>query len=362
METKHSFAILSFIRKRNSKDTEAPVYLRITIESKRVEISTKTIVPAIKWVPGKGRVAGTSDEVKRLNASIVTFEHRVREIYNRFIEQGKLVTAESIRNELFGLDHKQHLLLQEFKIKLKKLEESIGCGYAIGTVKNWRVTAGHLEEFIKKQYKVHDIAFKKLKLKFLTDFDFYARTKWGCGNNAALKHITRIRQVVRIALSNDWLVKDPFMSFSGKTTKTNRTFLTAHELKLIETKEISIERLGRVRDVLVFCCYTGLAHVDVGNLTINNIVVGIDGKKWINTFRGKTNEKYNIPLLSGALAILRKYQAHPNNNSRNLLPVISNIKTNAYLKEGRSYAHAAKKRMQWYIDTVCKMTQHSLPV
>ena len=63
-------------------------------------------------------------------------------------------------------------------------------------------------------------------------------------------------------------------------------------------------------------------------------MIGVDGKNWIYTFREKTDNKSNIPLLPEALAIIEKYQDHPACvNSERLLPVISNIKTNAYLKE-----------------------------
>jgi site-specific recombinase XerD len=102
----------------------------------------------------------------------------------------------------------------------------------------------------------------------------------------------------------------------------------------IQNKEFGFERLVRVRDIFIFCCYTGLAHVDVEKLTTENLVVGIDGKKWIYTFREKTNTKSNIPLLPAALEILRKYHSETAGLSfSKLLPVITNIKTNAYLKE-----------------------------
>ncbi len=82
MEKKHSFAVLSFVRQfKHSKMGEASAYLRLTIDGKRTEISTKTIVPLANWISGKGRLRGTSEETRRLNQGIITFEHRAREIY-----------------------------------------------------------------------------------------------------------------------------------------------------------------------------------------------------------------------------------------------------------------------------------------
>ncbi|MEO5681818.1 MAG: site-specific integrase [Chitinophagaceae bacterium] len=307
MEKKNSFSLLSFIRKgKYSKNGQVSVYLRISVDGRRTEISTKTIIPKGKWLSGKGRLAVSSEEVRRLNDGIISFEHRAREVYNRFIEQGKIITAESIKNELLGTDHKQHMLVDLFQLTVRDMEKRVNCGFAPGTVKNWRVTEGHLQEFLRVQYKLVDIAFKQLNASFITDFDWFARTHWACGNNASLKHIERIRKVVKRALVNDWLIKDPFLGFDCKQTKSNRTFLTREELEAIQEKPFSVERLDRVRDVFIFCCFTGLAHVDVEKLTRDNIVHGIDGKKWVYTFRQKTGGLMQQNVWRIKLALLHK--------------------------------------------------------
>ncbi|MHA4846986.1 site-specific integrase [Flavitalea antarctica] len=223
--------------------------------------------------------------------------------------------------------------MAQFQLVVQDMEIRENSGVAKGTVKNWKVTNGHLKEFLRDHCRLRDIAFHQLDLRFILDFERFARTRWSCGNNAALKHIERIRKVVKTAVINNWLIKDPFLGFKGKQEKSHRTFLTNDELSAIQTKELYVERLERIRDIFVFCCYTGLAHVDVVNLTFGNIVVGIDGKKWIYTFRQKTNTKSNVPLLPAAMEILKKYRPENATADSRVLPVITNIKTNAYLKE-----------------------------
>jgi integrase len=99
-------------------------------------------------------------------------------------------------------------------------------------------------------------------------------------------------------------------------------------------KKLHTERLELVRDIFVFCCFTGFAYIDVKNLTQENLVMGIDGGKWINTERNKTKVRTNIPLLDIPLKIIAKYNNNPRTiNSGKLLPVLSNQKSNAYLKE-----------------------------
>jgi site-specific recombinase XerD len=333
MERKHSFAIASIIRQnRNSKEGFAPVYLRITCDGKRSEVSTRVYVDPCKWNPVKGRVKGNSEDARRLNENIETFEHRAREIYNKFILTGQFVTAEAIKNELVVPAKANHLLVAEFQKFVKEIEKMIGNSYSAGTVRNWKVTLGHLKEFLRETRHAEDIAFKDLDISFLHTFQVYAATQWHCRTNAILKHIERMRKIVNLAVSFNWLEKDPFLSFQAKHEKTHRTFLTNAELEKVQEKEILIERLARVRDIFIFSCYTGLAYVDIEKLNPESVVVGIDKKRWIYTFRQKTGEKSNVPLLPTPAAIIDKYASECCRTGR-LLPVITNIKTNAYLKE-----------------------------
>jgi site-specific recombinase XerD len=86
--------------------------------------------------------------------------------------------------------------------------------------------------------------------------------------------------------------------------------------------------------MFVFSCFTGLAYIDVFNLSKANIIIGIDGEKWISTHRQKTESASKIPILAVTQQIIDKYQNHPQCLSNNkLLPILSNQKMNAYLKE-----------------------------
>ena len=248
MQQKHTFSLLCIVRtNRQNAEGEAPVYLRITTDGNRAEISTKVYVHPEKWNSGKGRVKGHSDQCRFLNNSIESFEHRAREIYNGFIQKGKTVTAEGIKRDLLNLDDKQQMLIEHFELMFNEMKTQEGLHYANGTLKNWSVTLGHMREFVKVKYGVSDIALKELELKFILDFQVFAKTNWYCGSNASIKHIQRIRKVVNNAISNNWLHKDPFYNFKGKQEKTNRTYLTQEELNSIQSIEMPFKRLEKVR-------------------------------------------------------------------------------------------------------------------
>lgn len=154
----------------------------------------------------------------------------------------------------------------------------------------------------------------------------------------------QLRTVVRFALSNEWLDKDPFEGFKCKTVVKDRGFLTGEELQTLETKEFGTERLKLTRDIFVFSCYTGLRYSDVEKLTKENLYVGNDAQVWLTIATTKTGERCNFPVLPKALAIIRKYENSPECTiKKKLLPVRTNQKMNEYLKEIADLCKIKKK-------------------
>ena len=99
-------------------------------------------------------------------------------------------------------------------------------------------------------------------------------------------------------------------------------------------KQFHAERLNTVKDIFLFSCYTGLAYADVKKLKQSDVVTGVDGKRWLAYRRQKTDTTAKIPLLPPAIRLMEKYFDHPETmESKRLLPVLSNQKMNAYLKE-----------------------------
>mgnify|MGYP002128670122 CR=1 FL=1 len=124
------------------------------------------------------------------------------------------------------------------------------------------------------------------------------------------------------------------MNNKAKIKEVIRDFLSESEIENMMNKKFVSERLELVRDIFIFSCFTGLAYVDVKQLSRNHLSFGIDGDKWIFKNRQKTDTSSKIPLLPIALEIINKYENHPAcANENRLLPILSNQKMNAYLKE-----------------------------
>ena len=155
-----------------------------------------------------------------------------------------------------------------------------------------------------------------------------------CANNTAVKYIKNFHKIINICLANGWLTKDPFANYKSKVKEVIREYLTEREIQDLMEKELVSDRLELVRDIFIFSCFTGLAYIDVKQLSNDNIVLGIDGDKWINKNRQKTDTSSRIPILPTAQFIIDKYANHPVCvNEDKLLPIFSNQKMNAYLKE-----------------------------
>ncbi|MFP5080713.1 phage integrase SAM-like domain-containing protein [Pedobacter sp. JCM 36344] len=177
------------------------------------------------------------------------------------------------------------------------------------------------------KFKVTDLEVSRVDNHFITEFSFYLRVKGGCANNSAVKHLKNLGKVMRICVANKWIQLDPFAGLKNKVTKVERAILTERELETLADKVFPIARLQVVKDVFVFCCYTGLSFIDVQQLTSTEISISSDGMAWIKKLRHKTLVASHIPLLPVALEIIERYKYHPVcKNSGMVLPVVSNQK------------------------------------
>ena len=151
---------------------------------------------------------------------------------------------------------------------------------------------------------------------------------------SAAKYIKHLKKIVNNCIANSWLPHNPFINFKSTAKAKERTYLTQVELDAIANKRFDMDRLRQVRDIFVFSCYTGLSYADVKKLKRSEIATGLDGEQWIFTSRQKTDTSSRIPLLPIVLKIISDYQDDPQGDCNGLvLPVLSNQKMNAYLKE-----------------------------
>lgn len=311
-----------------------PIYSRITVNGKRIELTTGRFVELAKWSANAGKMKGTTDEARSINNQLDILKMKIIDAQMELVHKNIPVTSESLKLKLLGSNERARMLVPIFQDHNNKIKELIGKEYAAGTLERYTTSLKHTIEFLEWKYKVSDIDIKQIDHAFITDYEFYLRSVRNCNNNTAVKYIKNFNKIIKICLANDWLDKNPFNNYKSKIKEVERDFLSETEIQSILNKNFKTDRLALVRDIFIFSCFTGLAYIDVKNLTKSHISIGIDGEKWIYTHRQKTESASKIPILPITQMIIDKYENHPqSNNQEVLLPILSNQKMNAYLKE-----------------------------
>jgi site-specific recombinase XerD len=317
-----------------SKNGLLPIYQRITINGTRIELSTSKFIEKSKWNASAGKIKGNSEEARLINSYLDVLLSKVYETEKWMVNNNQEINVQTFKNKFLGIEEKQRQLILIFEDHNKRMKELIGSNFANNTYKKYETTLSHVKEFLKIQYNVNDISLNQVDIAFINDFDFFLRNTKKCNNNSTIKYIRNFGKIIKQCYVNGWLARDPLLNYKGKIKEIERVYLTQEEIETLLNKEFKIKRLELVRDMFLFSCFTGLAYIDVYNLTKSNIIIGIDGEKWISIKRQKTDNPSRIPILPVSKIIIDKYENHPQcMNEGKLLPILSNQKVNAYLKE-----------------------------
>ncbi len=345
MRSTSTFSILFWIYSSRSKNNQAPLYVRITVNGKILNISLKRKADIHLWNADRQRATGTSAFSRELNHYLNQAQSKLFLCYQEIQGENKPITVTAIKSRYLGT-HKTHYTVKD----IIEYHNSIAFDILRGNTPNLYLTSQkYIFLFLKKEFQKTDMDLSELDYSFILRFESFLRKlkpkhyQKQIGNNAVMKHIQRLRKMVTLAYHLEWLDRDPFSKFRQKLTKTNREFLTAKELQAVEDLELANSRLSTIRDLFLFSSYTGFSYCDLALLKKKHVKMGLDGNLWIITERQKNGNSVKMPLLPKPLALIRKYDNHQDIFSENgLFPVISNQKTNSYLKEIATFAGITK--------------------
>lgn len=337
MKRNQKFKVQFYLKKQKTKNGDAQLYIRIVVDLKRAEIATTHYIPISAWNQKTRKVKPSFTKATFLNAYIDKVINDINQIFIQEASLGNIVSSVDIKNKYLGVDEKptQKTILDARDYHNTKMEDKVRIGQtAKKTYTRYVITKKKVKAFMKHQYKTNDMLLSDLRLRFATELEHYLLTQDNLHINTAHKYIKNIKTVLNMAVGLDWISSNPFNNFRCTYIAPKREVLTQEEIDRIRFKEISIKRLAEVRDVFIFCCYTGFAYSDIYKFEYDAITKGIDGEFWLATERQKTGVKESVPLLPVALEIIEKYRDHPYCKNKNrLLPVNSNQRYNGYLKE-----------------------------
>nr|WP_066219039.1 site-specific integrase [Formosa haliotis] len=332
MQTTNTFAIIFFTRKSKTDSKNLSIYARVTVNGKRSEISLKRHVLLSQWDSSKSRGKGKSKEITVLNTYLDQAYIKLLDCHRQLLEQGDLITSKTIKAKYLGEGDVYKTLTDLITYHNTTMLHVL----KPGTMKNYYTTEKYLKQFLSTSLKVDDVYLKQLNYRFVTDFEFFLRLlknvkgSLSLANNGVMKHLERFKKILNLGVKLEWIEKNPFEKIKLKFDKHDRAYLTTKELQFLEDTHYYNDRLERVKDCFLFACYTGLSFIDEKNLIKKQITKGIDGNYWIFTRREKTSQTVKVPILPKAMQIIEKYKDY---STDYVFPMISNQKTNKYLKE-----------------------------
>ena len=323
----HKIRVLFVIaHNRIKKNNKAPIYCRVTYNKSRKQFATGIFIEPKNWNNIKQKILPISELNTLLNNKLSLIYQQIDKAFLMLQILQNDFDVDDIYRKYKGEDSKEEIsILGAYDLHNDKTKKLIGIDFNQLSWSRYVESRRKVALFITKSYKRKDVRLKDLDLKFIKDLEYFFKTELKLKQATVYRSIQRVKKIIQFAIAENYLKKDPFHLYKNKKYKTVIVYLTDEELKRLEKHTFSQIRLQQVKDLFIFCCYTGLAYTEMTTLTTNNIEVGFDGNEWIRMIRKKTNREISIPVLPKAKEILEKYE--------HKLPKISNQKFNSYLKE-----------------------------
>ncbi len=316
--------------KKNSNN-KCPIRIRVTFNNNRKEFSTGILINPKNWNSKQQEVEPPEPDAELINTQLSLIRTKLSQAFLFLQVKGTDFTVDDIYTQYKGETPKKEFgVMEVYNLHSDRIKKLIGIDLQKVTHDKYLESGIHLQSFIKHKFNTKDIQLKTLKYSFIEHYEYYLKTEKKFQQSTLNKAIQRFRKVIRYAVAEDYLAKDPFMLYKAKRIKKEVLFLSPDQLKHLEKTSFKIKRIQQIKDMFVFCCYTGLGFKEMVNLKKGYITKEFDGELWINVHRNKTKRVYKVPLLPKANEIMQLYNEETNDY---VFPKISNTHFNAYLKE-----------------------------
>ena len=328
----YKLSVLFVVQKvKTNKKGKCPLRCRLTYSKRRKEFSTGLFINPDFWNNGIQIAEPSTPENNIINMQLSLISQKISEAFLILQVQPEAFDVDDIYRKFKGEDVKTEItILGAYDLHNEKMKKLIGVDFNKLSWSRYLESRRKVAEFIRSKYKKSDVKLKNLDLKFIKDLEYYWKTEKKLRQATIYRSMQRVKKIIQFAIDENYLQKNPFSLYKNKKYKGAIVYLTDVELKKLMNHKFTQKRLEQVKDMFVFCCYTGLAYQEMASLKARHISKGFDGNLWINMIRQKTEQPIAIPLLPQAEAVLNKYKQL---DSGAVLPTISNQKFNSYLKE-----------------------------
>ena len=304
-----TFKVLFYLKRQAEQNGKAPIMGRITINGTISQFSCKLSISPKLWDTKANKASGKSVVAQRINEKLENIKTNIGKQYQRICDRDSYVTAEKVKNAWLGFGDGYQLLLQTFDEYLNDFEKNrVGKDRKASTLENYRKQYRRLAAFLQYEYKVEDIPFRELKREFIEKYVVYLSTVRGMLPGTLPNAIKKLKLMTYTAFKNGWIASDPFAGYRVAAKYRDRRFLSESELQAVMDVQVPNYKTAIVRDIFVFCCFTGLAYVDVQKLSHDDIHTDDRGDMWIIDNRAKTGTQFRVKLLPVAKELVERYR------------------------------------------------------
>lgn len=304
-----TFKVLFYLKKNELKpDGKAPVMGRITVNGTIAQFSCKLNVEPSLWDTKANRASGKSIEAQKINRKLDNIRTQIGKQYQRISDKDNFVSAEKIKNGYLGFGDEYRTLLSIADEFYEQYAKRVGKDRTEGSYEQLLINRKRMELFLRDRYNLSDIPIKEIEPSFIEDYYTYLLEERKLAGSTLLTAITKLKQIMLIAQRKGYVQVNPFAGFRFKAQTRDRGYLTEEELNHFMTVELNRYKQRQMRDIFVFCCFTGLAYSDVKKLTFDDIQTSFDGELWLIAKRKKTNTTFYVKLLPVAKELIEQYR------------------------------------------------------
>ena len=304
-----TFKVLFYLKRQNEKNGKAPIMGRITVNGTVSQFSCKLSVSPKLWDTEGNRAAGKSVEARQINEKLDNIRTNIGKQYQRISDRDSFVTAEKVKNAWLGFGDEHRLLLQTFDEYLQEFAgKRVGKDRSAGTLREYRTRRDRLASFLQYEYGLSDIPFQALTHDFAEKFIVYLSTVRGLRSATVSQTLKKLHLLVHTAVRKGWIAVHPFPDVWVVPQSRERRFLNEDEIRKIMEVHLPNYKTAVVRDIFVFCCFTGLAYADVKKLTYDDLHTDPNGDMWIIDGRQKTGTQFRVQLLPVARELVERYR------------------------------------------------------
>lgn len=327
---KQPFRILFYIkRKAPLRDGTVPIMGRITVGGKSVQVSTRLSVPPDLWQLHPGRVVGRSVLAGKINEQLSRIHRRIEQCYELVSDRSAVITPQMVKNAYMGNDRSAEMLLAFFNRHNDEFFQMVGVNRSLSTYYKYQCVCRHLKTFISRCYGCEDLALEKINREFLIGFHQFIARECGHKKNTIWVYLIAFKHIIRLALHQGYIPRDPFAGYKLHSEFVPRNYLTMNEINDILRLELSNVKMRLVRDAFLFSCFTGLSYADIRRLTFHHIHCEQE-RMWIRMSRRKTGTDVTVRLFSVPCNILLQYRSE--DPDKPIFPLPGNRQCNLYLE------------------------------